>query len=114
MAPETSEDDEELYRQVVEQIETTLEMHTDDLEIEVDDGYVSIWGSVPSMKAHEDLEHLLFDILGLEDVDFDVVVNEDLQTQEETLSSASSADDFNYGQDDSDLGGLGGSPRRQF
>ncbi len=114
MVPEENVEDEELHRQIVEQIETTLEMHTDDLEIEVDEGYVSIWGAVPSLKAHEELEHLLFDILGLEDVDFDVVVNEDLQTQEETLSSASSVDDFSYGQDDSDLGGLGQSPRRQF
>ncbi|MGM0381835.1 MAG: hypothetical protein ACQEP7_07580 [bacterium] len=114
MVPEENVEDEELHRQVVEQIETTLEMHTDDLEIEVEDGFVSIWGGVPSMKAHEELEHLLFDILGLEDVDFDVVVNEDLQTQEETLSSASSADDFNYGQDDSGFGGLNESPRRQF
>ncbi|MFP4687629.1 MAG: hypothetical protein ACLFN5_05920 [bacterium] len=104
MVDSKSLSDEELYRHIVETIETSLGLNTDTLEVEVEDGFVSIWGSVPSIEDSEDLEKLLFDMLGLEDFDFDVVINSDLQTHDE------------YGSplDEGGLNDLDNTPRRHF
>ncbi len=77
--------DEELYDHIVDEIETALEIDTSSLEIDVADGFVSIWGSVSSIEISEELERLLFDGLGLEDVDFDVVIDEGIQRPPEEI-----------------------------
>ncbi|MFB6355550.1 MAG: hypothetical protein ABEJ65_03430 [bacterium] len=106
---------ESLYREIIEVIESELGMNADDFDIEVDDGFVYIWGAVPSRQAQEELERFLFDNLGLEDVDYDVVVDEDLQSQGDSLPDAD-PDEYGFGGtpeiDDGDLGSQ--TPRRQY
>jgi hypothetical protein len=96
MVDHESLSDEELHRHIIETIETSLDIDTDSLEIEIEDGFVSIWGSVPSIEDSEELERLLFDMLGLEDFDFDVVINSELHRHSEPYSSSSIEDIDNH------------------
>lgn len=89
MSGEEKLSDEELYDQILDEIETTLDVATDNLELEVEDGFVTMWGSVPNIRDSEELEKLLFDGLGLENVDFDVVIDEGIQTTEEAMNDQS-------------------------
>jgi|GEM_PF-5657052 len=91
--------DEELYDHIIDEIETALEIDTGSLEIDVEDGFVSIWGSVSSIEISEELERLLFDGLGIEDVDFDVVIDEGIQRPPEEI------DENVHSREDLDLGG---------
>ncbi len=112
MSGEETLSDEELYDHIIDEIETALDVNTDNLEIEVEDGFVTMWGSVGNIRDSEELEKLLFDGLGLEDVDFDVVIDEGIQTAEESMDgSAREGLDFS-GRDNSfdDLS----EPRRQI
>ncbi len=106
--------DEELYDQIVDEIETTMEINIDNLEIDVEDGFVTIWGSVSSIKDSEELEKLLFEGLGLEDVDFDVVIDEGIQPPPEILDERNRPhDEFDLSPGDPGFDEFG-EPRRQI
>ncbi len=104
--------DEELYDQIVDEIETTMEINIDTLEIDVEDGFVTIWGSVSSINDSEALEKLLYKGLGLEDIDFNVVIDEGIQPPPEVLDERGrSHDDFDLAPGDSGFDDLTGSHR---
>lgn len=106
---------DEIYRQIEEGIENDLNLPPDNFVIEVDDEeQVAIEGSVPSMRADEELERLLFDTLDLEDVQYDVVVDEDLQGQESPFVNEDPDGEYGYEAGEPDLKDLSSSPRRQF
>lgn len=108
--------DEELFRQVVDLIETEVGLDADNFEIEVDDGNLTIFGDVPSEQANEKLERIIFDTLDFDDVEYEVVVDEDLQAQEGSLPDSDPDDLGGYDSTGPNLGSDFGSesPRRQY
>ncbi len=105
----------DIYRQIEEGIENDLDLPSENFVIEVDEDRVAIEGSVPSVHADEELERLLFETLDLDDVDYDVVVDEDLQSRGSPFVNEDPDDEqrgFEAG--DPDLKDLSSSPRRQF
>jgi hypothetical protein len=108
--------DDELFRQVVELIETEVGLDADNFEIEINDGALSIFGDVPSEQANERLERILYDSLDFDDVEYEVVVDEDLQAQEDSLPDADPDDLGGYDSSGPNIGGDYGSesPRRQY
>lgn len=107
--------DEALYRQIVDLIASELGLNPDNFEIDLDDGHLTIWGEVPSIQDQEELERLLFDSLDLEELDYDVVVDEDLQTQQDQLGGEQEgySEDYELDQGPPDISSTQ-SPRRQF
>mgnify|MGYP006428213753 CR=1 FL=1 len=104
--------DEELYRQVVDLIDTEVGLEPGNFEITVNGGVLAIYGDVPSEQANETLERLVYDSLDFEDVEYEVVVDEDLQAREGSLPDA---DPDSFGSFNAGTGNLGSqSPRRQF
>jgi len=107
--------DEELYRQVIELIDTEVGLEPENFEINVNDGILTIYGDVPSEQANETLERLVYDSLDFENVEYEVVVDEDLQAQEGSLPDA---EPDSFGSFNGRAGGTGNlgsqSPRRQF
>lgn len=106
---------DDIYRQIEEGIENDLDLPSDNFLIEVFDERVAIEGAVPSDRADEELERLLFETLDLDEVDYDVVVDEDLQSQDSPFVNEDPEDNYRGSEaGDPDLKDLSSSPRRQF
>lgn len=111
------QNEEDVYREIVERIEAELGVGVNNLTIEVVGEDVTVEGSVPSTRAREDLERLLFDTLELDEISFDVVVDEDLQSRQSAagpLEEEIPGDGGSTGVAGRDLGNLSPSTRRQF
>lgn len=111
--------EEEILRGITEQIETEFGEKLHNISVEVSDEEITIEGAVPSRKADESLERILFDTLGFENITYDVVVDEDLQSTQknELRPSKTEQVETNSRLDNPRSMGndrLNQSPRRQF
>lgn len=104
--------DEELFRQFVDLLETEIGLDPENFEITVEDNELQIYGDVPSDQANENLERLIYDTMNFENVEYEVVVDEDLQAQEDSLHQSESDSFGSYSAGSGNLGSQ--SPRRQF
>lgn len=112
--PEEPISEESLKRRIVETIEGELSLDPSYFEIEMHNGELFIQGEVPSIQDREILERLLFDTMGLENVEFDVIVDEDLQSEKESFDEDISEEEFEFNTGQPDLNDIQGRPRRQY
>lgn len=107
--------DDSVYWEIVDHVESEMEFESDHLDIEVEENFAAITGSVPGYQSYEELERLIFDTLDIENVEFDVVVDEDLQTESQKMGyDEPDEEGFAYDRGQPDVTGMNSSPRRQF
>lgn len=108
--------DDSVYWEIVDHVESEMDFEADLLDIEVEEDSVAITGSVPSQQRFEELERLIFDTIGLENVEFDVIVDEALQSRGQKMGQDEPEGGEGLGTDPNSTGAadLNNSPRRQY
>ncbi len=69
-------DDGELRERIVEELEDYPELDLDLVDVQVEDGFVTLTGRVGTERELQEFEHIVTDVLGISDVSNEIVVDE--------------------------------------
>lgn len=109
------ENEETIYRAIMDRLETEFGQNVRNITVEVEEDGLTVEGAVPSSEVDEELHRIIFEALELDEVHYDVIIDEDLQSNmddpyRDDLEQEGRLDGVNNTGNDN----LSQSPRQQF
>src|SRR5690606_9076698 len=86
-------DDEELHELILQELEEYPELDPDLLDIQVEDGFVTITGRVGSEAELQEIEQIVSDVLGIANYSNEVVVDELVRGTSSEAADEAAAED---------------------